>query len=253
ASVRQDIAPYKSSEFRVFAEDKTSDGIKIEMKEAFEHVVTQNYKVALTAYLGIYERYKSPAAAENASIIYEALGDTESALNLMQKVYDETGNPKIQLKIAQLRKNLDDKAKIAASEREQEEVQNPVDRVTAVASEEIQKILPTGAVVWLYNSSPNNTMVEAIVDNLTAGFIQKGIGLVDRQNTALIEAEQMLHASGAVNDAEMVRLGNAAGAKAIVTIGIAGSGSMRRLQVRVLDIERGIPIMQSDTNEKWQM
>jgi len=56
-----------------------------------------------------------------------------------------------------------------------------------------------------------------------------------------------------VSDAEMVRIGNAAGAKTIVIIGIAGSGAMRRLQVRVLDIERGIPIMQSDTDERWQL
>lgn len=45
------------------------------------------------------------------------------------------------------------------------------------------------------------------------------------QNAALIAAEQKLHVSGA----------------------------MRRLQVRVLDIERGIPVMQSDTDERWQL
>jgi tetratricopeptide (TPR) repeat protein len=254
ALIRQDIAPYKSSEIRTFAEDKTGiGGIKEEMKEALAQVKAQNYKIALDSYLKIYERYKSPAAAENASILYEALGDTEAALSIMQKVYDDTGNPTAQLIITRLSKILEDKAKVAASEREQEQTQNPVDRVTAVASEEIQKILPSEAVVWLYNNSPDNTMVEAVVDNLTAGFIQKGIGIVDRQNTALVEAEQKRQVSGAVSDAEMVRIGNAAGAKVIVIIGITGSGAMRRLQVRVLDIERGVPIMQSDTNDKWQL
>ncbi len=252
ALIGQDIAPYKSREQRIFAEDKTGiDGIKMEMKEALAHVKVQNYKLALEAYLGIYERYKSPAAAENASILYEALGDTEAALGIMQKIYDDTGNPRAQLVIARLRRNLDDKAKIAASE--QEDTRQPVDKATTFASEEIQKVLPSEAVVWLYNNSPSNTMVEAIVDNLTAEFIRKGIGVVDRQNTALVEAEQTRQASGAVSDAEMVRIGNAAGAKVIVIIGIAGSGAMRRLQVRVLDIERGIPIMQSDTDERWQL
>jgi tetratricopeptide (TPR) repeat protein len=252
AFIRQDIAPYKSKEMRTFAEDKTGDdAIKAEMKEALAHVKTQNYKLALQAYLGIYERHKSQAAAENASIVYEALGDTESALSIMQKVYDDTGNPAAQSVIARLSKILDDKAKLAASERE--ETQNPVDRVTAYASEEIQKVLSSDAVVWLYNNYPGNTMVDAVVDNLTADFIRQGIGIVDRQNLALIEAEQKRQVSGAVSDAEMVRIGNAAGAKAIVVIGIAGSGAVRRLQVRVLDIERGIPIMQSDTNERWQL
>jgi len=249
AYIRQDIAPYRSTEMRTIAEDKTGDdAVKTEMKEALAHVKAKNYKLALQAYLGIYERYKSPAAGENASILYEALGDTESALGIMQKVYEDTGNPTTQLVIARLSKILEDKVKLASSERE-----DPVSKVTAYASEEIQKVLPAGAVVWLYNSSLGNTMVDAVVDNLTAGFIRKGIGIVDRQNSALIEAEQKLQVSGAVSDAEMVKLGNAAGAKTIVIIGVAGSGAMRRLQVRVLDIERGIPIMQSDTDERWQM
>ena len=249
AFIRQDIAPYKSKEMRTIAEDKTGDDVlKTEMKEALAHVKAQNYKLALQAYLGIYERYKSTAAGENASIIYEVLGDTESALNIMQRVYNDTGNPTTQLVIARLRKIIDDKAKLSASEQ-----QDPINRVTAFASEEIQKVLPSNAVVWLYNSSPSNAMVEAVVDNITAGFIRKGIGVVDRQNTALVAAEQRLQLSGAVNDAEMVKIGNAAGAKTVVIIGIAGSGAMRRLQVRVLDIERGIPIMQSDTDERWLM
>jgi len=253
ALISQDIAPYTTTEQRIFAEEKTNDAAKAEMKQAMEQVKSQNYKLALQSYLGIYERYKSPAAAENASIMYEATGDPESALNLVQKVYDETGNPTLQLRIAVLSNILEAKAKLAASEKEEAQVQSPVDKVTAFAGEEIQKVLSDNAVVWLYNNSPGNAMVEAVVDNLTAGFIKKGIGIVDRQNAALIEAEQKLQVSGAVNDDEMVRLGNAAGAKNIVVIGITGSGAMRRLQVRVLDIERGVPIMQSDTDEKWQM
>jgi hypothetical protein len=249
AFIRQDIAPYKSTEMRTIAEDKSEDDVlKTEMKEALAHVKAQNYKLALQAYLGIYERYKSPAAGENASIIYEVLGDTESALNIMQRVYNDTGNPTTQLVIARLRKIIDDKAKLSVSEQ-----QDPISRVTAFASEEIQKVLHNNAVVWLYNNSSGNAMVEAVADNLTAYFIRKGIGVVDRQNTALVAAEQRLQLSGAVNDAEMVKLGNAAGAKTIVIIGIAGFGAMRRLQVRVLDIERGIPIMQSDTDERWLM
>jgi hypothetical protein len=252
ALIRQDIAPYKTKELRTIAEDKTgNDAVKMEMKEALAHVKAQNYKLALDAYLGIYEQHKNTAAAENASIIYEALGDTESALSIMQRVYDDTGNPTLKLVVDRLSKILNDKAKIVASERE--ETQNPLGRVATYASEEIQKVLPSDAAVWLYNNSPGNAMADAVADNITADFIRKGISIVDRQNITLVEAEQKRQMSGSVSDAEMVRLGNAAGAKAIVIIGIAGSGAVRRLQVRVLDIERGIPIMQSDTDEKWQL
>jgi tetratricopeptide (TPR) repeat protein len=249
ALIGQDIAPYKSEEYRVLAEDKTGiSGIEEGMNKALAQVKAQNYKLALDSYLEIYERYKSTAAAENASILYEALGDTESALSIMQKVYDDTGNPTTQLVIARLSKNLDDKAKIAASKH-----QNPVNSVTVVASKEILKVLPDKAVVWFYNNSPNNTMVEAVIDNLTSVFIHKEIGIVDRQNTVLVEAEQKLQMSGAVSDAEVLKIGNAAGAKVIVIVGITGSGAVRRLQVRVLDIKRGVPIMQSDASDKWQL
>jgi hypothetical protein len=237
--IRMDIAPYKSIEIRTFAKDKTDDeAVNTEMKEALAQVKAQNYKLALQAYLGIYERHKSTAAAINASILYEVLGDTESALSIMQKAHDETGNPTAQLVIARLNRILADKAKLAASE------QDPLSKVTAFAIEEIQKVLSGDAAVWLYNNSPGNTMVEAVIDNLTADFIRKEIGIVDMQK---------LQISGIVSDAEMVRIGNAAGAKTIIIIGITGFGAMRRLQVRVLDIERGIPIMQSDTDERWQL
>jgi hypothetical protein len=119
ALVRQDIAPYKSKEMRTFTEDKTGgDAVKTEMKEVLSHVKAQNYKLALEAYLGIYERHKSLAAAENASIIYEVLGDTESAFNVMQKAYEDTGNPAAKSVIDRLSKILEDKAKLAASEQE---------------------------------------------------------------------------------------------------------------------------------------
>jgi hypothetical protein len=107
--------------------------------------------------------------------------------------------------------------------------------------------------VWISNNSPNQVLAEAVVDNITAGFIRKGIRIVDRQNSALIEAEQRFQLSGNVSDNDFVSIGNAAGANIIAVIGITGTGAVRRLQVRVLDIETRAAIMQSDTGERWQL
>jgi len=96
-------------------------------------------------------------------------------------------------------------------------------------------------------------MIAAVIDNITADFIRRGVGIVDRENTALIEAEQRYQMSGYVSDNDFVSIGNAAGASTIVVIGITGTGAVRRLQLRVLDIERGIPILQSDTSEAWRL
>jgi len=257
SSLNRDIVPYTAIENRVLASDKSKNKVlQAEMKDALAQVKVGNYKTALNAYLGIYERYSSFAAAENASILHEALGDTQIAANFMQRIFEETGNPRVQVILARLNKILQDKATLV-SEYADNRGQTQTDRIAAFAGDEIQKVLPKGARVWVYNNAAGkadgNPLAEAIVDNIISGFIKKGILVVDRQNTALIEAEQKFQMSGSVSDNDFVSIGNAAGANTIVIIGITGSGPMRRLQVRVLDIEKGVAIMQSDTREQWQL
>jgi len=249
--VGNDIAPHTVMETRTFAEEKTNDKVlKTEMKNAIAQVKAGNYKPALEAYLGIYDRYKSIAAAENASILYESFGDVQTAANFMQRAYNDTGNPKAKDVLARLNKILQDKAILAS---DYGDVRDQAKKASDLASAEIQKVLPKNARVWIYNDSSNNSMAAAVVDNLTAEFIGKGIKIVDRQNAALLDAEQKFNTSGNVSDNDFISIGNAVGANTIVVIGISGTGANRRLQVRVLDIEKRVPIMQSDTSEKWKI
>ncbi len=226
--------------------------MKAEMKEAIALVKVGNYKPALESYLRIFDRYKSVAAAENASILHEYFGDVETAAKLMQRALNLTGNPRAREALTRLNGILRDQATLA---NEYGDKSSPAAKTAAFASSEIQSALPENAVVWIYNNSPDNAMAGAVIDDITAGFIKKGIILVDRelQSAALIEAEHIFQMSGAVSDNDIVRIGNAAGANTIVLIGITGTGAMRRLQVRVLDIERRAPIMQSDAGERWRL
>jgi hypothetical protein len=246
-----DIAPYTVIETRTFVEEKTKDkALKEEMKNAITQVKAGNYKIALEAYLGIYDRYKSIAAAENASILYESFGEVRTAANFMQNVLNETGNPAARNELARLNKILQNQAILAS---DYGDTRDQAKKASDLASAEIQKVLPKNARVWIYNDSSNNQMAVAVVDNLTAEFINKGIKTVDRQNAALINAEQKFNTSGNVSDNDFISIGNAVGANTIVVIGITGTGANRRLQVRVLDIEKRVPIMQSDTSEKWKI
>jgi hypothetical protein len=247
----RDIAPYTAIETRTFAEEKSKDKtLKEEMKNALTQVKEGNYRLALDAYLGIYEQYKNIASAENVSILYESLGEIQTAANFMQRTLNETGNPRARTVLDRLNKILQDQATLAS---DYGDTRDQTKKIADFASEEIQKVLPTNARVWIYNSAVNNHMAVAVVDNITSGFISKRISVVDRQNIALIEAEQKINTSGFVSDNDFLSIGNAVGANTIVIIGITGTGSMRRLQVRVLDIEKSVPIMQSDTSEKWQI
>jgi len=246
-----DIAPYTVIETRTFAEEKTKDKVlKEEMKNALAQVKAGSYKLALSAYLDIYDRYKSVAAAENASILYESFGEVQIAADFMQKVFDETGNPAAKIALARFNKILQDRAILAS---DYGDTRDQTKKAADLASDEIQKVLPKNARVWIYNDSTNNSMATAVVDNLTSEFIRKGIKIVDRQNAALIEAEHKFNMSGYVSDNDFISISNAVGANTIVVIGISGAGSNRRLQVRVLDIEKRVPLMQSDTSEKWKI
>jgi len=107
----QNLAPYKITENRRLAKEKSKEKVLLnEMKEALAFVKTGNNRTALNAYLDIYSRNKNMAAAENASILYEALGDAPLAAEFLQRVYEETGNPKAEELLARLEKILSDKA-----------------------------------------------------------------------------------------------------------------------------------------------
>jgi len=247
----RDIAPYKVIESRTFVTENSKDKVLLaEMKDALSLVKSGNYKSALDAYLGIYERYKNIAAAENASILYESFGEVQTAANFMQQAYNDTGNPRAMNVFDRLNRILRDQATIANDYGDR---RDQIKKIADFASGEIQRALPKNARVWIYNDSVKDTLAVAVVDNITSDFISKKISVVDRQNTKLIEAEQKFNISGYVSDNDFLSIGNAVGANTIVVIGITGTGSLRRLQVRVLDIEKSVPIMQSDTSEKWKI
>jgi hypothetical protein len=247
----RDVAPHTVTEQRTMVNDKSKNKeLQARMKDAMALTEEGNYRSALDSYLRIYSGYRSVAAAENASILYEALGETRTAANFMQRVLAETGSPAAQGVRTRLNRILLDQATLAS---DYGSASSQIEKVAAYASNEIQAVLPANAKVWIYNNASRDPIAEAVVDNLISDFIRKGIGIVDRQNASLIDAEQRFQMSGNVSDYDFVRIGSLVGANTIATIGISGTGAMRRLQVRVLDIEKGIPIMQSNTSDNWRL
>ena len=244
----RDVAPYTITVTRKMEKEPNKD-LRPRMDSALAQVKGGSYKAALDSYLSIYSTNKNIAAAINASILYEALGETMSAATFMQEVYSSTGNPKASEVLARLNNELNQMAGTA----EYSDTRNQTEKVAAYAGDEIQKVLPVNAKVWISNNSGDNVLAKAVVDNITADFIKKGINLVDRENITLIEAEQNLQLSGFTSDNDFVSVGNAVGANIIAIIAVTGTGDMRRLQLRVLDIEKGIPILQSDTSDVWKL
>ena len=245
----RDVAPYTITISRKLEKEPNKE-LKPQMDSALAQVKGGSYRAALVSYLAVYHEYGSVAAAINASILYEALGETQTAANFIQEVIAATGNPKAGDQLALLNRELQETAGAAKYDN----TQSQAERAAAHANAEIRKVLPANAKVWIHNNaSSNQNIVNDVIDNLTAAFLRGGITVVDRKNIALIIAEQNFQMGGYVSDNDFVSIGNLAGANTIVIINITGTGATRRLQIRVLDIEKGIPIFQSDTGESWML
>jgi len=156
-------------------------------------------------------------------------------------------------------------AGVAITQATQSAQDKKLKSVIAHAVSEIEKVLPANATVWInkgresagYNVNAIGVVsstagaADTAVDDITSAFIQKGIRLVDRQNAALVQAEQKFQTGGNVSDQEILSIGKAAGANTLVTVSVVPQGRDQRLQIRVVDIEKGVPLLQSSSGKEW--
>lgn len=245
----RDVVPHTVRVNRRMEREPNRD-IRRQMDVANSLMRGGNYIAARETYVAIWEQTGSIAAAINASILYEAAGETASAANLMSQVSARTGNPRATGVLSRLNQELAQQAGFAAFT----DTRTPVERVSSHAIGEVGRVLPHAARVWIHNdATANQGLANDVIDNMLSAFISRGIPVVERQMIELILAEQNLHMGGSVSDADFVSIGNLAGANTIAIVSITGTGAARRLQVRVLDIETGTVTMQSGTGSEWSL
>ena len=248
----RDVAPHIVNETRRIANEPSRDrSLRAQMDDARTLVRVGNYRAALNSYLEIYAQHGNVTAALNAAVLHEALGNADAAANFLQVVYVETRNPSVRSEINRLNRVLRDQALVAGMFAGQ---QTAAERAAAHASNEVKRVLPAGASLFIANNTAAwHNIADDVVDSMTSIFIRSGVNIVERTGISLIMAEQDLHLSGLVSDNDFMSIGNMAGANTAVIVSITGAAAARRLQVRVLDLERGVPIMQSDTSEAWML
>jgi tetratricopeptide (TPR) repeat protein len=250
-SLPQDIAPYTVMVQRTLQKDNS---LKPQMEAALEHLKANNYIAARKAYLAIWESNQSVAAAINASILYEAMGEIQNAANFMEQVFATTGSPVAMNELSHLNRELGEQAKLEQYKQANDNAQKSSEKVTNYAISEIRKVLPKEVKLWIYNGATSNlNLANDVIDNMVSAFVKSGIPIVERQMIDMIVKEQNFQISGSVNDYDIAKIGNLAGTNIIVIVNITGTGSGRRLQVRVLDIVAGIVLMQSNTNSEWNL
>ncbi|MBN1412298.1 MAG: hypothetical protein JW969_15740 [Spirochaetales bacterium] len=88
--IARQIAPYKIVVYRTLMSDETKNP---DMEKADEFVKNNIFDNALKIYLDVWKTTQNPAAGVNASIMYEALGDLDGAIQMAKEVVDATANP----------------------------------------------------------------------------------------------------------------------------------------------------------------
>jgi hypothetical protein len=220
------------------------------MGEVLNLVKDGSYKQALTSYTAIYEQYGSFAAAYNAAILTEALGDIDGAVSIMQKLTDDTGNPKASAELARLQKVQADLETLT----EYSDTDGHVDKIIRFAAEITAGQLPQGAKVAVVNNSDTErSLVDYVVNGITSAIGGRGVPLVDRENLNLTQGEKDYQMTGNVSDDDFVGIGNEAGVNTFVMVSISGSSNMRKLHIRILDVATNKVIYQSPQDSDWNI
>jgi len=247
----RDVAPYMATEKRKLMKETSTDKTIVQRaKDADALVKSGSYKAAQEAFLKIYQDSKSFPAAFNASLLIEVQGDLEGALSYMQKVHGETGNPGASAEVSRLSTALSNAGLLEAYTANQTQR----DKVIALMVDTLPGRLPASAKVAFINNSQNyKDLTETVVNGIIDGFIKKNITIVDRANRALADMERNYQLSGNVSDADMVSIGREAGVNTFVLVSITGEGGLRRLAVRVLDVERSTILYQSPQSDEMNL
>lgn len=90
SQISRQLAPYYVREYRSIVDDKSKDP---RSEIAKEYIKDSLYKKALNLYLEMWYDSSNYSAGYNAAIVYEVLGQFDSAIAVIKDVYDATGNP----------------------------------------------------------------------------------------------------------------------------------------------------------------
>lgn len=217
-TLQQDVVPTIVSTNRPLMKETSKDkNVKQLMKTAQALVKQSNYEEAIRLYDEIAGEYGSVAAKSNASLLRGAIASDIAAREDLAARFSDTDG-------------LAEKAAKGA-----------VDLLNSK--------LPSGSniIIMKESSRQESSRIDYVVDQITKSIIQKGnLKVVDRSNQVLINTEQEYQLSGNVSDDTIVSIGHQLGAKYIVICRISGEMSLRRLTVKVLNVETAQITNQTD-------
>ena len=248
AVLRMDLAPHTIALTRTMEREPNRD-LRPLMNAADARRRAGDYLGARQAFIAIWENHRSIPAAINAAILYEATGSLEEGIFFMAEVFEATRAPRVSQKLAQLNREAEYVLGFAAFDDQA----FPAERLANHAVSEVKRVVPPATSLWVHNTAPGVSIVQDVIDNMLSSFLNSDFTVVERGMIDVILAEQNLHLDGVVADSDFISIGNLAGARTVVVIGVTGTGAARRLNARVLDIETATLSMQSGTGVAWRL
>ena len=117
-----------------------------------------------------------------------------------------------------------------------------LDEAIARAAAQMDARLPAKTEVALVSVSSSSAAFSGyVLDGLEAALVGSGkLVVVDRSNLDKVREEQGFHLSGEVSDASAKSIGKMVGAGAIVTGNLTSIGTLYRLTLKSIDVERAV-------------
>ncbi|GHU81415.1 hypothetical protein FACS189468_3990 [Spirochaetia bacterium] len=117
-----------------------------------------------------------------------------------------------------------------------------LDEAIAQAAAQMDARLPARTEVALISvSSPSAPFSQYVLDGLEAALVKSGkLVVVDRANLDKVRAEQGFQMSGEVSDDSAKSIGQMVGAGAIVTGSLSNIGTLYRLTLKAIDVEKAV-------------
>jgi TolB-like protein len=207
-SLETDLLPTFVTTNQKLATETSKDKIvKQKMKDVVNiHLKNGDYDSAIEAYDEIAAEHNSAAAKANANFLRKAISSAAAAdAEMAQLDAARTGV-------------------VAAA------IKNALDS--------LHSKLPSASVIMVMKQGSSSNLVDDVVDQITTGIVQAGrLRIVDRSSQALIDAEQQFQLSGNVDDNSAINIGRQLGARYALICWISGTGSSRKLNLKVLDIQ----------------
>jgi len=121
----------------------------------------------------------------------------------------------------------------------QQNIDNALNEAIERATSSLIGQLRRGSAIAVFNVDVDNWKDETwVIGEIEKNFVQtRRFTMIDRSSLDAIIKEQEFQTSGAVNDRAVVKIGELAGAKIVITGSV--SKSARRLSLKALDVETG--------------